>query len=831
MSLTGTGSAPVAGVTATSLTFSSQTLGTTSAAQTFTLNNTGNAALTISSVAFTGTDPADFAETNTCSGSVAASGSCTISVTFTPAATGSRAASLKITDNSNDVAGSQQSVSLTGTGSGSAVSLTATSLTFSAQNVGTTSTSQSITLNNTGNATLNISTLVVAGTDSGDFAQTNTCGSPVAAGSSCTISVSFAPTVPGSRSASVTITDNATSSPQSVNLTGTGSAPLAGVTPASLTFNSQNVGTTSVAQTLTLNNTGNTSLTITSIALTGTNSADYAQTNTCGSSVAASSSCTLNLTFTPTAAGTRTATLTLTDNSNNVAGSTQSVSLTGTGAGAGVSLSPSTLTFGSQSEGVASPSQSVTLTNTGNTSLTFTSISVTGTNAADFTQTNTCGGSVAANGTQPQVNDWGITGGGTNEGSGLCGALTTTTPFTATLGSGTVTFASIHATAFNGNFSAVYKGMDVHVPWLDTDLTGDATLLSGGGKVASISFPFTSPPITKTYGNFSFTASNLNFTQSQGIGWSVQTSTHFVFSTENKQFAAFDKTFIFGMDGRGYFANATSTADVSLGGSSHLGQTPVDLVSVHLTAPNTGAQVLAALFSTNVHLSEVMAAAPVQVNYSIDKSGTNYTTTGPANAPFTIDVPYPSGQPSSDAQVHPVYSGGSGSGGGGTEYSGTVDLSELGGPPITGEFRLGYQDGHDYWLTRVSYALGPTGIPLIAVPPVMNLYRVQGGLGHNFPISAFEDTGSISAATPVSDNSFLFMAGLRVGMPDQFTYTLDGDLTIKAGGQNAGARRRHSHGPSTRPCPSVEDLVAVSGRRENAWPAVVLSPIVSTARK
>ena len=123
----------------------------------------------------------------------------------------------------------------------------------------------------------------------------------------------------------------------------------------------------------------------------------------------------------------------------------------------------------------------------------------------------------------------------------------------------------------------------------------------------------------------------------------------------------------------------------------HLGQTPVDLVSVHLTAPATGTQVLAALFNTNVHLSEVMAAAPVQVNYSIDKSGTNYTTTGPANAPFTIDVPYPSGQPSSDAQVHPVYTGGSGSGGGGTEYSGTVDLSELGGPPITGEFRLGYQ--------------------------------------------------------------------------------------------------------------------------------------------
>jgi hypothetical protein len=212
----------------------------------------------------------------------------------------------------------------------------------------------------------------------------------------------------------------------------------------------------------------------------------------------------------------------------------------------------------------------------------------------------------------------------------------------------------------------------------------------------------------------------------------------------------------------------------------------VDLASVHLTAPPSGPQVLAALFSTNVHLSEVMAAATAQVNYSVDNSGTNYTATGPSFAPFTIDVPYPSGQPSADAKVHPVYSGSGGSGG--DEVSGSVDLSELGGPPITGEFRLGYQGGHDYWLTRITYALDPTGLPIISVPPVMNLYRVQGGLGHNFPISAFEDTGSLKAEPPVMDNSFLFMAGIRVGMPDQFTYTLDGDLAIKAGGQDAGAR-------------------------------------------
>ena len=370
-------------------------------------------------------------------------------------------------------------------------------------------------------------------------------------------------------------------------------------------------------------------------------------------------------------------------------------------------------------------------------------------------------------------------------GSGLCGSLSTG-PFTATLDAGSISFASINATASNGNFSAQYNGLDVYAPWLDTHLKGDATLQSGGGKEASLGFTFTgSPVVSKTYGNLAFTARNLQFTQlaQQQSIWVVQTNTHFVFSAENKQFAAVDQIFYFGMNGRGYFAQGSQAQDVSLGGSSKLGQTPVDMVSVHLTTPASAATVLAALFNTNVHLSEVMPAAAMQVNYQVNESGNNYSTIGPTNSPFTIDVPYPSGQPSSEAKVHPIYSGTSGN-----EYSGTVDLSELGGPPITGEFRLGYQGGHDYWLTRVSYALGPTGLPLIAVPPVMNLYRVQGGLGHNFPINAFEDTGSLSAATPVFDNSFLFMAGLRVGMPDQFTYTLDGDLVIKSSGQDAGAR-------------------------------------------
>jgi len=395
---------------------------------------------------------------------------------------------------------------------------------------------------------------------------------------------------------------------------------------------------------------------------------------------------------------------------------------------------------------------------------------------------------VSASSMQQVVTDWGITSGtGSSGGSGLCGAFTTQN-FSATVGAGTVKFKSIQVQAFGGNFSATYNGMDIHVPFLNTDLTANASLQSGGGKQAMITFPCSAVPnpcqtVTQTFNNIKITAKNLQFLDSP-LGWGVQADTHFAFSAENKPFAAFDHPYFFGMDGRGYFPNGAQAVNLSLGGSSTLGQTPLDLLSVQLNAPVHGAQVLAAQFSTNLHISEALPAAAVQVNYELDEPGSTYVGNGPTHNPFTIDFPFPAGQPSSEAKIHPLYSGAND-----TEYSGKVDLSVVGGPPVTGEFRLGYfPNGGDYWLTRVSIPLGPTGVVIIPVPPVMNMYRIQGGVGHNFPIGAFQDTGSLASEQPVQDGSVLVNAGVRVGMPDQFTYTIDGGLTIKSGGQDSGAR-------------------------------------------
>ena len=384
-------------VSPTSLAFGSQHVGTTSTAQTVTLRNTGNAALSITSLALTGTNGSNFAETNTCGKSLAAGAHCTISVTFTPSASGNRTASLSITDNAR---GSPQRVSLSGTGTAAVVSLSPTSLAFGSQAVGKTSTVHTVTLSNTGNAALSSTSLALTGTNASDFAQTNTCGSSVAAGAHCTISVTFKPSASGSRTASVSITGNACGSPQRVSLSGTGkltattgTAPVDGLSPTSLAFGNQSVGATSTAQIATLSNTGNAALSITSLALTGSNASDFAQTNTCGSSVAAGSNCTISVTFKPAASGSRTASVSITDNAS---GSPQTVSLSGTGMAPEDGLSPTSLAFGNVSIGTTSTAQTATLSNSGNAAMSITSLALTGSNASDFAQTNTCGSSVAA---------------------------------------------------------------------------------------------------------------------------------------------------------------------------------------------------------------------------------------------------------------------------------------------------------------------------------------------------------------------------------------------------------------------------------------------------
>jgi Beta-propeller repeat/Cep192 domain 4 len=218
------------------------------------------------------------------------------------------------------------------------------SLTFPNQLLGTTSGGQTITLASTGSASLAISSITITGTNSGDFSETNNCGSSVAALASCTISVTFTPTAAGTRTATLTLTDDnsaVSGSTQSVSLTGTGSAPTITLTPTSLSFPSQILHTSSSGQAVTLKNTSTATISITSVSITGTDGSDFSETNTCRSSVSAGASCTITVIFTPTASGARSASVSIAD---AAAGSPQTVPLSGQGADFSLSVSPTSNT-------------------------------------------------------------------------------------------------------------------------------------------------------------------------------------------------------------------------------------------------------------------------------------------------------------------------------------------------------------------------------------------------------------------------------------------------------------------------------------------------------
>lgn len=309
------------GVSPNSLTFTSQVVGTTSASQPVTLTNPLNTTLTISSISFTGNNPGDFSQTNTCNGSVGAGGSCTINVRFTPSASGTRTATLDVTDDANN---SPQSVSLTGTGQ-APVTLSATSISFGNVLVGSSATAAPVTLTN--NQSVSLTGINISVTGAG-FSQVNTCGTSIGPGAQCTITVTFAPQSTGSQTGTVTISDSASNSPQTISLKGSGQLPVA-LSPSTLNFGTQAVGTTSSPKTETLTNNQKVTLNITSIAITGVNASDFTQTGTtCGGTLAAGAKCTVTLTFKPSATGIRNATLKVTDSASN---SPQTAKLTGTG--------------------------------------------------------------------------------------------------------------------------------------------------------------------------------------------------------------------------------------------------------------------------------------------------------------------------------------------------------------------------------------------------------------------------------------------------------------------------------------------------------------------
>ncbi len=205
---------PVVHLSTSSLKFGSQLHGIASPVQTLTLTNTGSAALNVTSISAT----ANFFEKNTCGSSVAPGGKCVIHVDFLPGPIGLDRGTLTITDNAP---GSPQEVGLSGVGT--VMSISASSLNFGSQAVGTTSSALTVTLtNHSGVRAVPIYNARIDGGNFLSFAQTNTCGTSVAAGSSCSFSVTFTPKEKGRRASSLYIWNGGGETPETVTLSGDG---------------------------------------------------------------------------------------------------------------------------------------------------------------------------------------------------------------------------------------------------------------------------------------------------------------------------------------------------------------------------------------------------------------------------------------------------------------------------------------------------------------------------------------------------------------------------------------------------------------------------------
>ena len=306
----------VISLTPSALAFGKQTSGTASTAKTVTLKNNGTTSYTVGTVAFVGAFSTDFTISATTCGTagstVAAGASCTYSLVFEPTASEVANAQMTITASNGSVFGVQAS----GTGN-IPIYLAPRKQTFPTTLLFVKSAGLTNTFTNKSRVNIYFSNIDLEGVNQNDFSFTTTCDktgvTPLLPAASCTSTVYFTPTMQPAGNETVTMVyyGNFTLEKQGLLINGEGTAVK--VSPTTLNFPTTKVGATSAPMTITFQNAGTTAMAISSAGFSGTAPYWSILTNTCGTSVPASSSCTYGIVFTPQAVGTFTATFSIGD--------------------------------------------------------------------------------------------------------------------------------------------------------------------------------------------------------------------------------------------------------------------------------------------------------------------------------------------------------------------------------------------------------------------------------------------------------------------------------------------------------------------------------------
>ncbi len=295
---------------------------------TFTNTTAFTSTVNVTGIAISGTNSADYNQTNNCT-SLGMGQSCTINVTFVPAAKGTRFGTITVM--SDSVTNPTLTASLTGNGLDTRAALTPRSADFGTQILGTSSSPKTFIWTNTSPTSLPIFTVDVTG----DYSITaTTCLGQIAANSTCSVSVVFTPATLGTRPGTLTVTSaSSLNGALTASLTSTGVASVQ-VSASTLSFGTVDVSATSTPQTFTLTNNTNAAVAINGITVSG----DYAETNACGNAIAPHSTCAVNIVFTPTATGVRGGVLTIVTSGTTTPSIT--VALTGNGVDFSIGISP-----------------------------------------------------------------------------------------------------------------------------------------------------------------------------------------------------------------------------------------------------------------------------------------------------------------------------------------------------------------------------------------------------------------------------------------------------------------------------------------------------------
>jgi len=388
VALTGNGSAPEVTLTAPasgSHAFGDVKVGTTSSTTSATVQNDGNATLTIASVTLIGTNPGDFTVTGpTTPHNLAGAGTATWTLACAPTTTGGRSATLRLTTNDTSEPIIDVPLTCNGTQGLLVVFNPATPIAFATTDVGSSSAEVVVTLRNQGTAAIQVTGASVSGAFAISTPLSQATPFSLAVNATATLGLRFTPTADGLVTGTLTVTNDVVALTEEVR--GTGRAALAGVSSAALAFDNVLVGSTLTTRTFNLQNTGSAVLNLTAISKTGANPADFVVVSPgLPTTVAAAGSVTVTVRCTPTASGARTATLTLDTDGDNVP-QDPVVSMTCNGQKPDILVAPSPVVFAAAQPGT--PQQlELTVSNAGgagSSALSVSALALGGTHAADF---------------------------------------------------------------------------------------------------------------------------------------------------------------------------------------------------------------------------------------------------------------------------------------------------------------------------------------------------------------------------------------------------------------------------------------------------------------